>query len=79
MVQYNAAKNESKVLLDKLWLANGLAVSPNDEFIVVAESNAYRLMKYYLNGPKKGQKEVLIAGLPGKMLFIIRKTAKIYI
>ncbi|XP_063539251.1 adipocyte plasma membrane-associated protein Hemomucin-like [Cydia strobilella] len=62
---YNAAKNESKVLLDNLWFANGVAISPNNQFVVVAETNRYRLMKYYIDGPKKGKSEVFVDGLPG--------------
>ncbi|XP_061728945.1 adipocyte plasma membrane-associated protein Hemomucin-like [Cydia pomonella] len=62
---YNAAKNESKVLLDDLWFANGVAISPDNQFVVVAETNRYRLMKYYIDGPKKGKSEVFVEGLPG--------------
>ncbi|XP_047537023.1 adipocyte plasma membrane-associated protein [Vanessa atalanta] len=65
LFHYNSAKNESIVLLDDLWFANGVVTSPDNQFVLVAETNRYRLMKYYLNGPKKGKSEVFIAGLPG--------------
>ncbi|XP_046971306.1 adipocyte plasma membrane-associated protein [Vanessa cardui] len=65
LFHYNSAKNESKVLLDDLWFANGVVTSPDNQFVLVAETNRYRLMKYYLNGPKKGKSEVFVAGLPG--------------
>lgn len=65
LLQYNAAKNESKVLLDNLWFPNGLAISPDNQFVVVAESSKFRLVKYYIDGPKKGAFEVFAAGLPG--------------
>ncbi|KAF9801302.1 hypothetical protein SFRURICE_000396 [Spodoptera frugiperda] len=65
LFHYDAAKNQSKVLLDDLWFANGVVVSPNNDFVVVCETFRSRLMKYYLSGPKKGQSEVFADGLPG--------------
>ncbi|KAL4717914.1 hypothetical protein ACJJTC_001332 [Scirpophaga incertulas] len=65
LMQYDAAKNQSKVLLDKLWFANGLAVSPDDQFVVTAETFGNKIHKYYINGPKKGKSEIFVSGLPG--------------
>ncbi|XP_017874286.1 PREDICTED: adipocyte plasma membrane-associated protein isoform X2 [Drosophila arizonae] len=65
LFKYNRAKNVSEVLLDELFFANGVALSPNEDFIVVSETGAMRLTKYYLKGPKKGQSEVFVEGLPG--------------
>ncbi|XP_026760593.2 adipocyte plasma membrane-associated protein Hemomucin-like [Galleria mellonella] len=65
LFHYNAANNKSNVLLDDLWFANGVAVSFDSQFLVVSETGRFRLRKYYINGPKKGQSEVFIAGLPG--------------
>ncbi|XP_060805117.1 adipocyte plasma membrane-associated protein Hemomucin [Amyelois transitella] len=62
---YNAAKNESKVLLDDLWFANGVAISPDKQFVVASETSRFRIIKYYISGPKKGKSEVFAAGLPG--------------
>ncbi|XP_034833934.1 adipocyte plasma membrane-associated protein Hemomucin-like [Maniola hyperantus] len=65
LLHYNSAKNSSKVLLDDLWFANGVLLSPDNQFVLVAESSRYRILKYYINGPKKGTSEVFVAGLPG--------------
>ncbi|XP_059053150.1 adipocyte plasma membrane-associated protein Hemomucin-like [Achroia grisella] len=65
LLQYNFATKKNTVLLDDLWFANGIAISSDDQFIVVAETGRLRLQKYYINGPKKGHSEVFIAGLPG--------------
>ncbi|KAH8417708.1 hypothetical protein KR222_004680 [Zaprionus bogoriensis] len=65
LFKYNRAKNVTEVLLDELFFANGLALSPNEDFIVVAETGAMRLIKYHLKGPKAGQSEVFVEGLPG--------------
>lgn len=65
LFHYDAARNQSKVLLDNLWFANGVVLSPNNDFVVVSESFRARMMKYYISGPKKGQSEVFVDGLPG--------------
>ena len=54
-----------KVLLDKLWFGNGVAISPDEDFVVVAESHSSRLMKVWLKGENKGKSEVFFEGLPG--------------
>ncbi|XP_049877787.1 adipocyte plasma membrane-associated protein Hemomucin-like [Pectinophora gossypiella] len=64
LFHYNAATNHSVVLLDDLWFANGVAISPDNQFVVVSETSRHRLVKYYIDGPKKGKSEVFLAGLP---------------
>lgn len=65
LFQYNRATKQNKVLIDELWFANGVALSPNEDFIVVSETAASRLTRYYLTGPKAGQTDVFIESLPG--------------
>lgn len=40
-------------------------MSPEEDFIVVAETGALRLTKYWLKGSKAGKSEVFVEGLPG--------------
>lgn len=54
------------MLLDNLWFANGLVVSPDNQFVIVSETSRYRVVKYYIDGSKKGTSEVFVAGLPGR-------------
>lgn len=54
------------MLLDELFFPNGVALSPEEDFVVVAETGAARLLKYHISGPKKGQHEVFVDGLPGQ-------------
>lgn len=53
------------MLIDELFFANGVALSPNEEFVVVAETGASRIKKYHLTGQKAGQIDVFIDRLPG--------------
>lgn len=59
------ANGEVSELLNGLQFANGVALAPDESFVVVAETGAYRLRKVWLTGPRAGQDEVLIDNLPG--------------
>uniref|UniRef100_A0A182SAS0 Strictosidine synthase conserved region domain-containing protein n=1 Tax=Anopheles maculatus TaxID=74869 RepID=A0A182SAS0_9DIPT len=65
LFQYDRATGKNKVLLDRLYFANGVALSPNDEFVLVAETMASQIRRYYLTGPKAGTDDIFIDGLPG--------------
>lgn len=65
LIHYSRETKQMKVLLENLWFDNGVALSPNEDFVVVAESHSSRLMRAWLQGDKKGQSEVFIDGLPG--------------
>ena len=54
-----------EVLADGLQFANGVALSADGDFVAVAETGAYRITRVWLNGPKAGQRDVLIDNLPG--------------
>ncbi|MER8007117.1 SMP-30/gluconolactonase/LRE family protein [Streptomyces sp. NPDC094149] len=54
-----------EVLLDGLQFANGLALSSDESFLVVAETGARRLTRYWLSGPKAGHGEPFVENLPG--------------
>mgnify|MGYP001546083953 CR=1 FL=1 len=51
-------------LLDGLQFGNGLALAQDESFVIVAETNAARLLRYWLQGARAGQHEVF-AELPG--------------
>lgn len=65
LLQYNVQSKETKVLMTGLLFANGVAVGPDDAFVLVTETAAYRVMRYWLKGEKAGTSEVFIDNLPG--------------
>lgn len=51
-------------LMTGLNYANGVAVSNDGSFLLVAETSHYRILKYWLSGERQGTTEVLIDNLP---------------
>ena len=54
-----------RTLLRGLYFANGVAVSPDQAFVLVAETGTYRIRRVWLKEPKMGQDDVFIDNLPG--------------
>jgi sugar lactone lactonase YvrE len=51
-------------LMTSLNYANGVAVSEDGSFLLVAETGEYRILKHWLSGELQGDTEVLIDNLP---------------
>lgn len=55
----------SHQLLDDLNYANGIAISEDNSYLVIAETSNYRILKHWLTGPLEGKTVVLLDNLPG--------------
>jgi sugar lactone lactonase YvrE len=53
------------LLVDGLQFANGVALAPDESYVVVAETGAYTLVRLWLSGPRAGERELLVENLPG--------------
>nr|VFJ47297.1 MAG: gluconolactonase [Candidatus Kentron sp. DK] len=65
LLSYDPQTGETRVLLRDLYFANGVALSQNQDFVLVNESGRYRTLRYWLKGEKAGSHEVFIDNLPG--------------
>lgn len=54
-----------ETLLTNLNYANGVALSRDEQYLLVAETGHYRVLKVWLAGSMAGQSEVLLDNLPG--------------
>lgn len=54
-----------ELLLSGLQFANGVALSGDESFLLVNETGAYRIVRYWLAGPRKGSSEPFLENLPG--------------
>jgi sugar lactone lactonase YvrE len=62
---YDPRTKQTRVLLNDLYFANGVAVSPDQTFVLVNDTSSYRVRRYWLKGEKAGQSDVFIDNLPG--------------
>ncbi|MEQ1867152.1 MAG: SMP-30/gluconolactonase/LRE family protein [Alphaproteobacteria bacterium] len=51
--------------LENLAFANGVALGPEEEYILVNETAAHRISRYWLKGPKQFAKDTFAENLPG--------------
>lgn len=65
LLQYNPRSGRARVLLRNLYFANGVVVSPDGDYLLVAETPRYRILRYWLSGPEQGRAEVFADNLPG--------------
>lgn len=54
-----------ETLLDGLYFANGVALAPDESWLIVAESGGRRLRRVWLKGVRFGQSEIFREELPG--------------
>lgn len=55
----------TSVIIDGLDFANGVAVSEDQQFLMISETGMYRILRHWLVGEKAGRTEVVIDNLPG--------------
>ena len=65
LLRLDPASGKVDVLIDGLLFANGVALSKDERFLVVAECYRYRLTRYWLKGPRAGTTDVFADNLPG--------------
>ncbi|MEH7275692.1 SMP-30/gluconolactonase/LRE family protein [Neobacillus vireti] len=54
-----------EVILDQLHFANGVTISGDQSAILFAETDGYRLNRYWIRGPHAGKREIIAGNLPG--------------
>ena len=65
LMVFDPASGKTEVLLKELYFANGVALSQNEDFVLVNETYRYRITRYWLKGDKAGQHDIFIDNLPG--------------
>ena len=65
LLAYDPKNKTTRVVLNNLCFANGVAVSPDQSFLLVVETGKYRIHRVWLTGAKQGQSEIFIDNLPG--------------
>ena len=64
LMKYDKSSKEVTVLLRGLAFANGVAMSKDRSFVLVAETTTGKIIRYWLKGPNAGKSDVF-AEVPG--------------
>jgi sugar lactone lactonase YvrE len=65
LLRFIPSTGQVHTLLKDLYFANGVALSKNEDFVLVNETYRYRIQRYWLKGPKAGTSDIFIDNLPG--------------
>lgn len=65
LLVYDFHNGETKALLGGLEFANGVALGPDEQYVLVNETGAYRISRLWLKGEKAGRQDVFRDNLPG--------------
>ncbi|ANF87034.1 gluconolactonase [Pseudomonas antarctica] len=65
LLRYDFSNGTTQVLLDHLQFANGVALGPDENYVLVNETGAYRISRYWLKGARAGSHDLFADNLPG--------------
>ena len=65
VLEFRPDTGATRVVIDGLNYANGVAISADQQFLLIAETGAYRILRHWLQGPGAGSTEVILDELPG--------------
>lgn len=65
LLSYTPSTAQLDVHLEDLFFANGVAVAPAGDHVLVSETAAGQIRRYWLDGEQAGSSDVFIGGLPG--------------
>jgi sugar lactone lactonase YvrE len=65
LLRYDPKTGETRVLVDGLHFANGVALARDESYVVVAETYRHRLIRYGLTGANAGRYMPMAENLPG--------------
>ncbi|KAJ0853718.1 putative strictosidine synthase [Helianthus annuus] len=64
-MSYDSSTRKTKVIARNLYIANGVEMSPGQDFVIFCETPMMRCSRYYIQGEKEGLTDVFIDRLPG--------------
>jgi len=65
LLSYDPVSKKTSLIVDGLYFPNGVAISPNDEFVLVNETSRNRITRVWLKGDKQGKTDYFAENLPG--------------
>lgn len=65
LLKFDPSSSQTSIIVDKLCFANGVALSKDEDFLIVCETWKYRCLKHWLKGDEEGKTEIFVDNLPG--------------
>lgn len=65
LLAYDMESGETRTLARDMYFANGVAMAADGRSVFVLETYRYRLSRYWLEGPRAGELEIVDDNLPG--------------
>jgi len=65
VLSYDPRDQSTKVVANGFSFSNGVAIASDGQSILVNETGTYSVHRLYIDGPKRGQSEIIIDNLPG--------------
>ncbi|WP_375562342.1 SMP-30/gluconolactonase/LRE family protein [Bernardetia sp. OM2101] len=65
LYSYNPTTKTVKTLIDGAFFGNGVAISKDEDFVLMVDLAKYRVMRYWIKGKKQGTTDVFIDNLIG--------------
>lgn len=62
---YDPADGSTRVVVDGINFANGVAMGPGGQSLLINETGSYRTLRHWIGGARSGETDVLIDNLPG--------------
>eukprot|EP01119_Soliformovum_irregulare_P014759 TRINITY_DN4056_c0_g1_i1.p1 TRINITY_DN4056_c0_g1~~TRINITY_DN4056_c0_g1_i1.p1 ORF type:complete len:249 (-),score=88.30 TRINITY_DN4056_c0_g1_i1:70-816(-) len=63
--KYDASTKQLQVIIENMTFANGIELSDDGSFLLVAETGRYQIWRYWIKGPKAGTSEIFMHNFPG--------------
>jgi len=64
LLSYDPNSGELATHIDNLLFANGVALGPNDEYVLVNETGTARIHRLWLKGEQRGHRDLFASGFP---------------
>jgi sugar lactone lactonase YvrE len=65
LLSYDPETGALEVHIEQLFFANGVALGPDDTYVLVNETGTGQIHRLWLKGDRQGQRDLFHAGLPG--------------
>jgi hypothetical protein len=65
LLAYDSGTGTTRLVLDGLYFPNGIAVGPNERYLVFSETSMYRIRRLWLTGESSGKADIFMDNLPG--------------